>query len=921
MDLKIIDNYRKNEIKCWKTFFALTALAYIRPESQKELGYPLLCNYKGRSGVYRKNLSKAYDQLLDIAHRLLKLGKDLKKESIPENIFIVLCTMIDTAEGLEFFSNDQDGWRFYKTTLNEAVQEMISEWRERYYNALMEPVIGAQKETEALNKKITEINDRITVLEKELGTTIDDKKRKTEIAEKRKRELQDFISSNQENNRKLDTVIAGAQNRISELNKLIVELEGRIIEKERKHEDLVKRKIELQKKLAEARDSHEDAIAKADNVECELQQQIDGAMERLNKALFLKRSKQAQLDQLRFSLQQHLDERAREEEKYNSTYTELSTKLGECEKEDAELVTSIADLRNRSEELGGIKKTNESEIEEHKKQIQNLKSEQTKKEAESRSIDRSIQSDDMHIAELNREIAECRKQMSSLQESVHKVCGTPIQLLDSSPTSILKTQRVQLKRRKKTSPLQTTVEELFDKYYYLRSQLMEMNRKKLFYSARKHVYDELSSSGFAVSCPEKVTANLSLAEHEIARIQAELREIVPYVGFDYSQEKADGKTKAFLKKADRSFELFWKKLTDGSIMPVDIMPFATIGHCLQTKESCYLWFNPFYVLSIKIDKKDFVNVCVYKYSDISFNMCDTNVTLGYGKECPAGATIVSERWQYENANGSKSLRYKNNQKYYIVSIRTISITLPDDIVNLYYFSSEDATSVISAYQAHTEFLSMECSRVIEGITTSTEIPDVVSIYGKAIEEEEAETRAQKEQEKKMLVQQKEALKRREQEKKQEEKRRSTLEKWAKQNQEQKIADEALMQERMNTLTQIDKEFLSEWQDTQNAPIVITNSRRTITNGICKLNFLQEKDDAATKYIVFFVNKEGEKCSDVRVLSKSTIGTGSTIPFEINTKNLNGSKGAYLLIIDFDTGVVIDRIEFKVNITFMNDFDL
>ena len=69
---------------------------------------------------------------------------------------------------------------------------------------------------------------------------------------------------------------------------------------------------------------------------------------------------------------------------------------------------------------------------------------------------------------------------------------------------------------------------------------------------------------------------------------------------------------------------------------------------------------------------------------------------------------------------------------------------------------------------------------------------------------------------------------------------------------------------MNTLTKIDKKILAEWQDSQNTPIVVTNLRRTITNGICKLDFLQETDAASTKYIMFFVNKEGEKCSDVRV---------------------------------------------------------
>ena len=174
MDLKIIDNYRKNEIMCWKAFFALTALAYVRPESQKELGYPLLCNYQDRSGVYKKNLSKAYHQLSNISRGLLKLGKDLGKESDPENIFTILCTMIDTAERLEFFSNDQDGWKCYrtfpKTIQYEAVQEMVSEWREKYYNALIQPAISAQKEAETLNKRISKINEEIAELEEELET-------------------------------------------------------------------------------------------------------------------------------------------------------------------------------------------------------------------------------------------------------------------------------------------------------------------------------------------------------------------------------------------------------------------------------------------------------------------------------------------------------------------------------------------------------------------------------------------------------------------------------------------------------------------------------------------------------------------------------------------------------------------------------
>ena len=230
MDLKTIDNYRKNEIMCCKAFFALTALAYVRPESQKELGYPLLCNYQDKSGVYKKNLSKAYHQLSNISRGLLKLGKDLGKDSDPENIFTILCTMIDTAERLEFFSNDQDGWKCYrtfpKTIQYEAVQEMVSEWREKYYNALIQPAISAQKEAETLNKRISKINEEIAELEEELETIQSDKEGKTAIAEKKKKELQDLASSYAKREKELDATIVAAQKMISDLNKLTRYLNG-----------------------------------------------------------------------------------------------------------------------------------------------------------------------------------------------------------------------------------------------------------------------------------------------------------------------------------------------------------------------------------------------------------------------------------------------------------------------------------------------------------------------------------------------------------------------------------------------------------------------------------------------------------------------------------------------------------------------
>lgn len=829
--------------------------------------------------------------------------------------------MINTSDRLDYYSEDHDGWKAYKIKHHENIQAMITMWKEKYFEALMSPVIDVLKKAQEMNLKKEEVTKELESFKKKINSINEELVENNQLLEKKKLELQKTAIIANTNISDYKSVIEENQDRIKEINGLVIELEKQILEKEKVRSSVSKRKEMLQDTIKQDKKKYEDAINQFDVVEQELKQQIEDSALKLSKALLLKRSKKTQLDNLHQELQRQFEEKTKLENQFmrnNSDHTKI---LEDYNTKCMDLDTSISDLQQRTDTLRKIKQTSEFEIERINKEYQRIRHEYTQKCGEVVAIKEAIQTKNEETANLNVEVETLNHKHSVIMDNLRKIGDASITLLEQPPIDSIQHQKYKLKKSKAPSPLQRVIESTFERYLYLRTKLLELKTKQIDYNTRKRVYTVLSSDIDSISCPDNLITDLKKINLEIRRINSELNGFVPYVGFANMMDNVSGKVNGFLKKVNRSFESFWKKATTGGIIPYEFFPFSTEGHCLNVNDDIYLWFNPFYVLYIRVDKKNNITVSVLQYSDLSLNLCETNIPLKYGQECPKGTTIVAERWQYENANGTKNLRYKTNHKYYIVSVHTLKIKTPNDEMSLYYFSEEDAGTVFSAFQVHRAFLKEECGAVIEGITSSSEIPNVISIYEKVIETQELKIKAQKEQERKRIEHQKEELRKREEKKKQEEQHRISLENWAKQNRETKKADAILLEEKKQQLQSIDQAIIENWKSPPKPPVVITNISRNITNGIIKIGFLHKLDDAAAKYIVLFVTKTGDKCSDARIIKHDSVETSSKIPFEINSNALNDAKSVYLLIINYETFAIVDCIEFKVNITFTNDFDL
>ena len=921
MDKSKIANYQKKERKEWKNFYGLTRTVFLRDDLKKELNYPVLCSNKNRSAIYRKNIDDVYKCLDDVAKELVRFGKDRAGKICTDVIFSVLCLMINTSDRLDYYSADHDSWKAYKIKHYEKIQAMINIWKEQYFEALMSPVMDDLKKAQEMNLKKEEITKELDSFKKKLNSINEELVENNQLLEKKKLELQRTAIIVNTNSSNYKSVIEENQDRIKEINGLVIELEKQILVKEKVRSSVSKRKEMLQDTIKQENKQYEDAINQFEVVEQGLKKQIEDSALKLSKALLLKRSKKTQLDNLHQALQRQLEEKTKIENQFmrnNSDHTKI---LEDYNIKCMDLGTSIADLQQRADTLRKIKKTSEFEIERINKEYQRIRHEYTQKCAEVAAFAEAIKIKNEETANLNIEVETLNHKLNVIMDNLRKIGDAPITLLEQPTIDIMQHQSFKLKKSKVPSPLQKVIESTFERYLYLRTKLLELKIKQIDYNTRKRVYTVLSSDGVSINCPDNLITDIEKINLEIDRINSELDKFVPYVGSANMMDHISGKVNSFLKKVNRSFESFWKKATTGGIIPYEFFPFSTDGHCLNVNDDRYLWFNPFYVLDIKVDKKNMITVCVLQYSDLSLNLCETNIPLKYGQECPKGTTIVAERWQYENANGTKDLRYKTNNKYYIVSVHTLKINTPNDEMSLYYFSGEDAGAVFSAFQSHRAFLKEECGAVIEGITSSSEIPNVISIYEEVIETQEMKIKVQKEQERKRIEHQKEELRKREEKKKQEEQHRISLENWAKQNRGTKKADAILLEEKKQQLQSIDQAIIENWESPQDPPVVITNTSRNITNGIIKIGFLHKLDDAAAKYIVLFVTKTGDKCSDARIIKHDSVETSSKIPFEINSNALNDAKSVYLLIMNYETLAVVDCIKFNVNITFTNDFDL
>ena len=122
-----------------------------------------------------------------------------------------------------------------------------------------------------------------------------------------------------------------------------------------------------------------------------------------------------------------------------------------------------------------------------------------------------------------------------------------------------------------------------------------------------------------------------------------------------------------------------------------------------------------------------------------------------------------------------------------------------------------------------------------------------------------------------------------------------------------------------------KEFIQ----TKKATIQLLSQSRKISNSIFSLDFYQPdavggKIVPAT-YEVYVSDAMGQIVSDrQKVIADQTGENGSDrvtrIRFTLKSMEFKKTESYFLMLVDKDTGGVLDRIAFSIDIAFLNDFD-
>ncbi len=106
----------------------------------------------------------------------------------------------------------------------------------------------------------------------------------------------------------------------------------------------------------------------------------------------------------------------------------------------------------------------------------------------------------------------------------------------------------------------------------------------------------------------------------------------------------------------------------------------------------------------------------------------------------------------------------------------------------------------------------------------------------------------------------------------------------------------------------------------NSPVEDCDEKRVLTNNIVQRWYKQTSESSLTEYNLYFIDELGDRISNTVVLKLSTAEEKTKVTFELSAVNgFDNSKTYYLLVCDMDNKI-LGKIPYKINITFVNDFD-
>ncbi len=100
-----------------------------------------------------------------------------------------------------------------------------------------------------------------------------------------------------------------------------------------------------------------------------------------------------------------------------------------------------------------------------------------------------------------------------------------------------------------------------------------------------------------------------------------------------------------------------------------------------------------------------------------------------------------------------------------------------------------------------------------------------------------------------------------------------------------------------------------------------DGKRVITNNIVHKQYAQkQKTLSCERYLLFFVDNDGNLASEQRLIAQKPIGEITATSFELRAGSNFSNGNYYLLILNFDTDDILCAQKYKINISFTNDFD-
>ena len=119
-------------------------------------------------------------------------------------------------------------------------------------------------------------------------------------------------------------------------------------------------------------------------------------------------------------------------------------------------------------------------------------------------------------------------------------------------------------------------------------------------------------------------------------------------------------------------------------------------------------------------------------------------------------------------------------------------------------------------------------------------------------------------------------------------------------------------------------------NTKKAELQLISQSRKISNSIFSLNFYQKEPvggkTSPAEYLIYLTDIRGKDVSNrQKVIADKTSENNNDrvfrVRFTLKSMSFSNTETYYLLITEKETGNVVERVEFTIDITFTNDFDL